>query len=213
LRHPVTGGGGSDPYRVDQIKRYAPKSVLTFGRAISPDDYTAIAAQAPGVVRVRAEYAWNAKEQRAGATLFVGDDAAAVDSVRQALRTAADPNRPLHVDQASAVSITPTLTLRVDSNRASADIESDVRAALADSETGLFRAANAGVGRSFYFSEVYDACLSVEGVESVTDARFDLSRPDPVTGGTFAMGPQLRAASHEYFTLAEDSIYLNLVTA
>jgi hypothetical protein len=30
------------------VRTYAPRAVLTFGRAVSADDYEAIAAQAPG---------------------------------------------------------------------------------------------------------------------------------------------------------------------
>src|SRR5262249_6410936 len=80
VRQPATAGGGSDPDPREQIRRLAPKSVLTFGRAISADDYEAIAAHAPGVTRVRSYFAWNAQEQRAIVTLYVGDTLAAVDS-------------------------------------------------------------------------------------------------------------------------------------
>ena len=46
--NPVAVGGGADPDPPDQIRRYAPRSVLTFGRAVSVFDYEALAAQAPG---------------------------------------------------------------------------------------------------------------------------------------------------------------------
>ena len=39
IRQPVLAGGGAAPDPRDQIRKYAPKSVLTFGRAISADDY------------------------------------------------------------------------------------------------------------------------------------------------------------------------------
>src|SRR5439155_1632864 len=64
IRNPVPVGGGADPDPPDHIRRYAPRSVLTFDRAVSGDDYETIAAQSPGVARARAYWAWSADEQR-----------------------------------------------------------------------------------------------------------------------------------------------------
>ena len=64
------------------MRRYAPRSVLTFGRAVSVFDYEAIAAQAPGVTRARAVWGWNDARQRTMVTVYVGDDAAAAASAK-----------------------------------------------------------------------------------------------------------------------------------
>ena len=40
-------------------RRTRPASVLTFGRAISADDYETVAALAPGVARARAYWTWD----------------------------------------------------------------------------------------------------------------------------------------------------------
>ena len=48
----------------ETLRRLAPRSVLTFGRAISGDDYAAVAAAAPGVTRAAASWAWDPAEQR-----------------------------------------------------------------------------------------------------------------------------------------------------
>ena len=55
--NPVAVTGGADPDPPDQIRHYAPRSVLAFGRAVSVFDYEALAAQAPGVTRARAVWA------------------------------------------------------------------------------------------------------------------------------------------------------------
>ena len=83
--NPVAVGGGADPDPPSQIRRYAPRSVLTFGRAVSVFDYEALAAQAPGVTRARAVWAWNDARQRTLVTVYVGDDPAAVTSASQVL--------------------------------------------------------------------------------------------------------------------------------
>src|SRR5262249_29379205 len=102
---PLPVGGGADPDRPDQIRRYAPASVLTFGRAISLDDYEVIAAQAPGVARARAYWSWDAELQRALPTVYVGDDGNALHAAHDALLGSDDPNRPLAVKSASPVDI------------------------------------------------------------------------------------------------------------
>ena len=94
-------GGGADPDPPGQIRRYAPQSVLTFGRAISADDYETIAAQAPGVARARSYFAFDANQQRALVTIYVGDNAAAVGAAQTALALADDPNRPVVVNPAT----------------------------------------------------------------------------------------------------------------
>ena len=47
--NPVTVGGGADPDSPADVRQLASQSVLTFGRAISVDDFQTIAAQTPGV--------------------------------------------------------------------------------------------------------------------------------------------------------------------
>ena len=79
ILNPVAVGGGADPDPPSQIRRYAPRSVLTFGRAVSVFDYEALAALVPGVTRARAVWAWNDARQRTVVTVYVGDDAAARD--------------------------------------------------------------------------------------------------------------------------------------
>ena len=49
LQNPVAVSGGADPQAPADVRANAPASVLTFGRAISADDYETIAAQVPGV--------------------------------------------------------------------------------------------------------------------------------------------------------------------
>ncbi len=74
ILNPVAAGGGADPDPPQRIKTYAPASVLTFGRAISADDYETIAAQAPGVARARSYWIWDATQQRMMVKVYVGDN-------------------------------------------------------------------------------------------------------------------------------------------
>jgi predicted phage baseplate assembly protein len=202
LQHPVAGGGGGDPDPASQIRRYAPRSVLTFGRAISADDYEAIASRAPGVARVRAIYGWDAQDQRATVKLHVGDDLPAVDSAREALRLSADPNRTVSVLPATPVPIGIGVLIRVSPDRITADVVAQVRDALLDPDHGLFGTNRIRIGESIYFSQLSAACLGVPGVEALPLALFLLGRPDPVTGLSWVLSgwqPRIAVTEGEFF--------------
>lgn len=165
--NPVPVGGGADPDPPAQIKTYAAQSVLTFGRAISSSDYEAIAAQAPGVARARAYWTWDATQQRMMVKVYVGNDANAVSSAKQALAGASDPNRPLSVILAQSVPITLQLTLVVDPNYALAGVVPAATAALVDPTNGLLGSNVVEIGESIFQSQIYGACLNVAGVRAV----------------------------------------------
>lgn len=167
IRNPVQVGGGADPDPPDQIRRYAPQSVLTFDRAVSGDDYEVIAAQAPGVARARAYWTWDSDEQRSLVVIYVGDDIHAVTAANMALKNAADPNRPVVVKQATAIPIRLQLSVRIEPTYTPEPVLADIEAALLDVDTGLFGSNNVQIGQSVYQSQIYAVCLQVPGVVAV----------------------------------------------
>ena len=172
ILNPVAVGGGADPDPADQIRRYAPRSVLTFGRAVSVFDYEALAAQAPGVSRARAVWAWSDVRQRALVIVYVGDDAAATASARAVLAAAGDPNRPISVVNATAVPATLTLTLVVTPGWDSGAIAAQAITALADPNTGLFSANLLPIGQPVFDSQIDQAVLGVAGAVAVVATAF-----------------------------------------
>ncbi len=208
IRNPVPVGGGSDPDSPDHIRKYAPQSVLVFGRAISADDYETIAAQAPGVARARAYWTWDAEEQRALVKLYVGDDAHASDAANVALMGADDPNRPVSVRQASRIPVSLTLQLVIDSPFAPDNVVAAATSGLLDPEAGLFGIDGIGIGQSVYESEIYRACLSAPGVQAVRGLRVEIDRGsglqresgyrfDPCEGGFFELTSERLQITYE----------------
>lgn len=200
IRGPVPVGGGAEPDPAQKIKRYAPQSVLTFGRAVSGDDYETIAAQTPGVARARAYWAWDPIQQRTLVTVYVGDDASATNAAQIALDGADDPNRPVVVKQAVAIPAFLLLVLLVDPIYVTTDVVAAATAALVDPDAGLFGANALGIGQSIYESQVYKACLGVPGTVAVNfllvatnrGAGFEIEsgfRFDPGEGGFFQLPP------------------------
>lgn len=208
IRNPVAVGGGADPDSPKKIKRYAPQSVLTFGRAVSGDDYETIAAQAPGVARARAYWAFDPQEQRTLVTIYVGDDASAVNAARVALKRADDPNRPVLVKQALAVPISMSFTLRIDPAYVAADVITAARAAMLDADAGLFGIGAIGIGQLIYQSQIDAACLKVPGTLAVHSLHFLMKtgtyfkeifdfRYNPGAGGFFQLHAENLTISQE----------------
>jgi hypothetical protein len=186
ILNPVQVGGGADPDPPQQIKTYAPQSVLTFGRAISASDYETIAAQAPGVARARAYFSWDSTRQRMMTKVYVGDNANAVSAADSALAGACDPNRPLSVNLATGVPIGITLTLVIDSKYVAANVVTAATAALIDPSAGLLGAHVIRIGQTIYSSQIYKACLSVAGAIAVHDLTVT---GIPVSGSDFQLNP------------------------
>jgi hypothetical protein len=172
IRNPVPVGGGSDPDPPDSVRQQAPRSVLTFNRAVSLDDFQAIAQQAPGVVRAKAAVAFDPMAQRPRITVWVGDDSSAVAAVQQAFAATADPNRLPRVVQAKAVVMTLNLTVVYDPASDPQTVTDAVHKALVDPDTGLLGVNVIGIGQVVYDSQVYAACLGVPGVVAVHSLQF-----------------------------------------
>ncbi len=172
IRNPVAVGGGADPDPPAKLRRLAPRSVLTFNRAVSADDYEVIAAQAPGVARAKAALAFDSVEQRPRVTVWVGDDAGAVAATRTAIASAADPNRFPAVLLAKRVQINLTVSLVIDPRRNDQSVLDAVRVAVLDPDKGLLGLNVLDIGQSIYDSQLYAACVAVPGVLAVKRLEF-----------------------------------------
>jgi hypothetical protein len=164
VRNPVAPIGGADPEPASDVRRLAPRSVLTFGRAISGDDYATVAAAAPGVARAAAVWEFDPAEQRPIVRVYVGDDAGAVASAKKALRAQADPNRPLLVLPAVPRAAVLRIVLRLDPSYVADDVFAQVTAALTDPEIGLFAPGVLALGEVLYRSRIEEVVCAVPGV-------------------------------------------------
>lgn len=216
IRNPVPPGGGADPEPPDRVRRLAPRSVLTFGRAISGDDYETLAAQTPGVERARVYWTWDAAAQRTLVKLYVGDDPDAVTAARKAIHAFGDPNRPVAV--AAAVPIYPdlTLTLEVDPAYEPGAVEAAVTAALVDPQGRPFGAEIIRIGDIVYDSQIIDACMQVPGVAAVHGLGFAIWTTEPIAaspgGGTTPPEDQaLQALFQQTFDPAHPQAWVDFV--
>jgi hypothetical protein len=171
LRNPLQPTGGADADDPARLKSLAPRSVLTFGRAVSKDDYVAIALTA-GADQASAAYAFDPIAQRPKVTLWVAGDANAVASAKQAVLAAAMPGQGLHVETATPVEMSLSLTFLCDSMLDAPAIKIALTAALTDPDAGLFGARTIGIGQVVYDSQIEAACLNIAGVQAVHNLSF-----------------------------------------
>jgi Baseplate J-like protein len=175
--NPVPPYGGADADAPDDLRSRAPQTVVTFGRAVSVDDYAAIAAATPGVARVSAAYAFDTAQQRPVVTLWVGDNANAVTVARQAITPVSDPNKPIAISAANPVTMAITLTFVFDPRYQGTAVAAALQTALTDPATGLFGTGVVQIGQAFYDSQIYACCLAVPGVQAVHDLVVTIGPP------------------------------------
>jgi hypothetical protein len=172
IRNPVAPGGGSDADPPDKVRRLAPRSVLTFNRAVSLEDYEVIAGSAPGVRRAKAAFSFDAAAQRPSINVWVGDDSGAVAAAHAAISGSADPNRPVMIALARQLEAVLSLTYLRDPRYDDTKVKTALHDALLDPDQGLFGVNLVGIGEVFYDSQIYAACLAVPGVEAVQSLSF-----------------------------------------
>lgn len=209
---PVGAGGGADGDRPKDLRRNAPDSGLLLGRAVSLQDFEALAREF-GVVNAHADWTWDGTTQRAVVKIWfipnsegsAGDNECALEAT---LLGQADPNTPLIAHQAFALPATLVVDLIVDARYDSDAVELAVADTLADPENGLLALENIPIGRPLFRSALFEQILSVEGTESVRALTFNgkpfgATRAPTQEGRYYNFLPQLRVGN----TAAGDMLF------
>ena len=149
VRNPVPMTGGAAPSTPAQVQQSAPSSALALGRAISPGDYEAIAAQAPSVTRARARSGWDPQTRRTVVTVYVGGGPDAVAATQAALAPAVDPNRPIVAAEGTEIDLQLSLVVIYDPAVDPSAVQSGLITALTDPVTGAFAPSQIGIGDFF----------------------------------------------------------------
>lgn len=188
--NPVAGYGGADAEGSDSLRKYAPRSALLLGRAVSLLDLEAAAANVGGVRAVRAEWRWNEQRQRPVAQIYYIGDPGLDDLITQKLRNLAEEDTPIDVAPATALERTLAIQVTVDPKYEEANVLAAVRAALMDPDTGLLSPERVGIGLPLYRSRIYEFVARMPGALSVAGlllngADFDVWAVSPGAGNYF----------------------------
>ncbi len=171
VRSPVKGSGGEDAESAGKIAQYGPRSALLLGRVVSMDDILVAACRVSGVRAAQAEWRWNGERQQPVAQVWYIGSSGLEEDILTRIHALSEPNLPVDAKAATAVPLTLTLDLEVDSRRVKQTVLAAVRSALMDTTKGLLPPERIGIGCLLYRSRVFAAVLGVAGVNSVTEIR------------------------------------------
>jgi hypothetical protein len=187
--------GGEDPETIEQARDRGPRSLRANNRAVTAEDYKAMALEAGGVSKASAKThssGWNS------VALYVVPDGGGVPTA--ALKTSIS-------DYINARKLITTTLFVLDPVYYSIDVTLDVvalenslastvRAAISEAITDFFTLENVDFGEDVYRSDITNILEDIDGVDHITYSKFT-SVPVVVAGtqagnptfGTVAVGP------------------------
>ncbi|HET9059261.1 MAG TPA: hypothetical protein VFN61_05020, partial [Acidimicrobiales bacterium] len=196
-----------DPAKLRQL---APASVMTFGRAVSGDDYAVVAAQAPGVDAASVAWSWDAVAQRPAVTVYVRGGDGALASATAALSAEMAPDLPLDVQLAQPRRCSLAVNVQIASNFDPGKVTSAISDALAGA-SGLFSPAGLRVGETLYRSALEATILSVPGALAVPRLRLRVRRP--ARRPLRSAGPRFVPGAGSWFDLPAQNIHISQVSS
>jgi hypothetical protein len=204
VRNPLAPTGGADPDSPTKLRQLAPASVLAFNRAVSLDDYAAIAATAAGVIEAVAEYVFDPIAQRPVVTLWIAGDANAAAQAATALAGVNMPNQGLRIKSAASIDATLSLTYQRDPRYDDPTVQVGLTTALVDPDAGLLGVNVLGIGEPVYQSQIAEVCLNVPGVTAIHGVCFGPTNHPACNAQRFDPG------AGAYFSVPDDGQHLTL---
>jgi hypothetical protein len=181
VTNPLPGVGGADAESLDTIRQKAPGSVVTLGRAVSLEDYQALALTYSGIGKARADWA-DFNSQRGVALTVVTNNGASLDQLlvpfREFLDQHRDPNIPLSIQDAIKVKFRFAATVHVLAGNKQSIVKQRVDAAFGPAAAaGFLGFDRLQLGVSVHQSALIAALQEVSGVEWVELREFSTSDP------------------------------------
>ncbi|WP_405811985.1 putative baseplate assembly protein [Streptomyces sp. NBC_01520] len=181
VRNPLPAVGGTEPEPLEQVRQLAPLDLKrTVQRAVTAEDYAALASALPGVQRAAAEIRWTGSVQEAHVavdTLGTGDpEPELLDSVAYALERYRRIGHDLVVGPANDVPLDIALSVCAAPGHQHGQILAELYRLLGsgrlhDGRLGFFHPDALVFGEPVRLSRLVAAAAGVRGVESVTVTR------------------------------------------
>jgi len=197
--NPLTGTGGADREREDEVKVNVPATMRAFDRAVSLEDYAALACTCSGVAKARAF--WERRDPsdstgrrrleqpRISLTVAATDRTPPLQAVfktalRAFLDARRDPNQPLVIADFTPVSVDLAINIQPDPDLLPEKVLADVAAALSatrnpDGSYGLFAFDRLDFGMSLHLSDIYATVQAVPGVNAALVTCFQRTPDNP----------------------------------
>ncbi len=200
VRNPLPAAGGLDPEPLAQARLYAPQAFRRQERAVTADDYAAMAEREPRVQRAVATRRWTGSwytlfitvDRRGGAALDAGFEAELANFIERYRLAGHD----VEINAPSFVALDIALQVCTRPGYFAADVERRLLEAfsadsLPNGDTGFFHPDRYTFGQPVYLSALIAAAMQVAGVAYVTPLRFHRLGRNPaneIGDGRIAMG-------------------------
>jgi predicted phage baseplate assembly protein len=170
--NPMPAAGGSEPEALEQVRQFAPQAFRVQERAVTPADWSEVAQRQTGVQKAAARLRWTGSWYTAFVTIDRQGGAAVDSGFKDQMGTALDRYRlagyDLEINGPRSVPLEIQLQVCVKPGY----FRSNVRLALLKAFQTFFDPDNFTFGQPLYLSQVYQAAMSVDGVQSVQVIRF-----------------------------------------
>lgn len=195
IRNPVAAFGGADADTAESIRAHAPRSALILGRAVSLQDFEAVAAVYPGAASVRAEWRWHGERQRPVAQIWCIGKLGIAENLAERLRMLSDPAVAVDVRAAQPRVLRLSLAIQIDDRYDKDTVLSAIFSELMNPITGLLAPANIGIGRPLFRSRIHERVLRLAGCVAVSGIQhngvpFTALAIDPGAGSYFDLQTQ-----------------------
>jgi hypothetical protein len=188
IRNPVPASGGVEPESIEQVRRYAPAAFRVQERAVTADDYAAMAKRCdPDLQNAAATFRWTGSWRTVFLTLDRRNAEEATPEYVAGLRDCLEQYRmagqDLTVDGPLYVPLEIEMNVCVRPEYFRSDVIAALRRVLSsstlpDGRRGVFHPDNFTFGQPVFLSPIYAAAQSVEGVASVEITKFQRQGED-----------------------------------
>jgi hypothetical protein len=183
VTNPLSAEGGADPESLALIRANAPRTVRTFGRAVSLQDFADLITASGEIAKAQAIWIWDGLAP--AVYLTVAGQAGGVftnpASLIANLNAERDPNRRLLVGNFASVPIVLSARILVSTEYAPDIVLTAVRAALLQALS--FDALS--LGQSIHLSFMYSVMQAVVGVVALDITLLGFHQPDGMSNADF----------------------------
>jgi predicted phage baseplate assembly protein len=197
VRNPLPATGGTAPEPVADALLFGPTQYRhRLQRAVTADDYSALAGEVAGVQRAATDLAWNGSWYEADVAVDslgrVDPPAALLEAVRDRLERGRRIGHDLRADAPRTVAVEVRLRLCLAPDARRAAVDRAVRARLGNGDGGLFHPDRLTFDSDLYMGRLVAEAMAVPGVVAAAVERLGRAEaPLPLVpdDGVLAFGP------------------------
>jgi predicted phage baseplate assembly protein len=183
VRNPLAGSGGTDAESMEEVRQFAPQAFRTQERAVTEDDWAAVAERHPEVQKAAARFRWFGSWytvvitiDRAGG-LPVKSDENFLAEIERFLEQFRIAGYDLEINDPVLVPLDILLKICVKAGYFQSDVKRSLtnvfsRYPLAGGGRGFFHPDNFTFGQPVYLSKIYQTAMGIAGVASVEALTF-----------------------------------------